>query len=48
MRWDDEIKLFDTKADKYKKLIIQNPEPHEDGYYGGINDQGVAFISTFV
>lgn len=48
MRWDDEIKLFDTPADKYKKLIIQNPNPHEDGYYGGINDQGVAFVSTFV
>lgn len=48
MRWDDEIKLFDTKADKYKKLIIQNPDEKEDGYYGGINENGVAFISTFV
>jgi len=48
MRWDDEIKLFDSKADKYKKLIIQNPDPHEDGYYGGINEKGVAYISTFV
>ena len=48
MRWDDEIKLFDSKADKYKKLIIQNPDPHEDGYYGGINEKGVAYVSTFV
>ncbi len=48
MRWDDEIKLFDTETDKYKKLIIQNPDQHEDGYYGGINEKGVAFVSTFV
>lgn len=48
MRWDDEIKLFNSKADKFKKLIIQNPDPHEDGYYGGINEKGVAYISTFV
>lgn len=48
MEWKDEIKLFNTKADKYKKLIIQNPDPHEDGYYGGINEKGVAYISTFV
>lgn len=48
MRWDDEIKLFKTKTDKYKKLIIQNPDPNEDGYYGGINEKGVAFTSTFV
>jgi len=48
MRWDDEIKLFDTKVDKYKKLIIQNPNPNEDGYYGGINEKGVAFTSTYV
>lgn len=48
MRWDDEIKLFDSKIDKYKKLIIQNPNPQEDGYYGGINEKGVVFISTFV
>ena len=48
MRWDDEIKLFNTKDDKFKKLIIQNPDPKEDGYYGGINEKGVAFISTFV
>lgn len=48
MRWDDEIKLFDSKTDKLKKLIIQNPDPREDGYYGGINEKGVAYISTFV
>lgn len=48
MRWDDEIKLFDSSNDKFKKLIIQNPNPREDGYYGGINEGGVAFISTFV
>jgi predicted choloylglycine hydrolase len=48
MRWDDEIKLFDSEADKFKKLIIQNPDPREDGYYGGINEKGVAYISTFV
>lgn len=48
MRWDDEIKLFNTPADRYKKLIIQNPDLHEDGYYGGINERGVAFVSTFV
>lgn len=48
MRYEDEIKLFDSPTDRYKKLIIQNPVPYEDGYYGGINAQGVAFISTFV
>ena len=48
MRWDDEIKLFDTPEDKYKKLIIQNPDEHEDGYYGGINEKGVAYIATYV
>ncbi len=48
MRWDDEMKRFDTKIDKFKKLIIQNPDPHQDGYYGGINEKGVAFVSTFV
>lgn len=48
MRWDDEIKLFSSKADRFKKYIIQNPDPHEDGYYGGINEKGVAFVSTFV
>lgn len=48
MRWDDEIKLFDAETDKFKKWIIQNPNPHEDGYYGGINEKGVAFISTYV
>jgi hypothetical protein len=48
MRRDDEIKLFDSKNDKYKKLIIQNPNPNEDGYYGGMNEKGVTFISTFV
>jgi len=48
MRWDDEIKLFSSKADKLKKLIVQNPDPNEDGYYGGINEKGVAFVATFV
>lgn len=48
MRYEDEIKLFDSPTDKYRKLIIQNPIPYEDGYYGGINEAGVAFISTFV
>lgn len=48
MRYEDEIALFDSPADKYRKLIIQNPVPYEDGYYGGINEAGVAFISTFV
>ncbi len=48
MRWDDEIKLFQTQEDRYKKLIIQNPNPREDGYYGGINEKGVAFVATFV
>jgi len=48
MRYEDEIKLFDYPTDRYRKLIIQNPVPYEDGYYGGINEQGVAFISTFV
>lgn len=48
MRYEDEIALFDSPADKYRKLIIQNPIPYEDGYYGGINENGVAFISTFV
>lgn len=48
MRWDDEIKLFNTAEDSFKKLIIQNPDPNEDGYYGGINERGVAFVSTYV
>lgn len=48
MRWDDEIKFFDSTQDRYKKLIIQNPKPKEDGYYGGINEKGVAYVSTFV
>lgn len=48
MRYEDEIKLFDSPTDRYRKLIIQNPIPYEDGYYGGINEKGVAFISTFV
>lgn len=48
MRWDDEIKLFDTPADACKKLLIQNPDPHEDGYYGGINEYGVAMVATYV
>lgn len=48
MRWDDEIKLFNSKIDKHKKLLIQNPNPKEDGYYGGINERGVAYVSTFV
>lgn len=48
MRIDDEIKLFNTKEDKYQKLIIQNPKPKEDGYYGGINEKGVGFVATFV
>jgi predicted choloylglycine hydrolase len=48
MRWDDEIKLFNSSDDQYRKLIVQNPDPHEDGYYGGINEKGVAFVSTFV
>ena len=48
MRWDDEIKLFNSDQDTCRKLIIQNPDPNEDGYYGGVNEYGVAFISTFV
>lgn len=48
MRWDDEIKLFSSPQDRFQKLIIQNPNPKEDGYYGGINNQGVAYISTYV
>ncbi|MEI6155024.1 MAG: carcinine hydrolase/isopenicillin-N N-acyltransferase family protein [Deltaproteobacteria bacterium] len=48
MRYEDECRLFATPQDTYKKLIIQNPIPHEDGYYGGINECGVAFVSTFV
>lgn len=48
MRWDDELKLFNSKSDKFQKLIIQNPNLREDGYYGGINEKGVAYISTFV
>lgn len=48
MRHEDEIALFNSPSDKFRKLVIQNPIPYEDGYYGGINDQGVAFISTFV
>ena len=48
MRLNDEIKLFKTKSDKYKKLIIQNPDPKEDGYYGGINEKGIAIVATFL
>lgn len=48
MRYEDEIALFDTPQDKSRKLIIQNPISYEDGYYGGINENGVAFVSTFV
>jgi|GEM_PF-1097368 len=48
MRWDDEIRLYNKPEDRFKKLIVQNPNPNEDGYYGGINDQGVAYISTYV
>lgn len=48
MRYEDEIALFDKPQDKYRKLIIQNPVPYEDGDYGGINEAGVAFVSTFV
>lgn len=48
MRYEDEIALFDSPQDKYRKLIIQNPVPHEGGYYGGINERGVAYVSTFV
>lgn len=48
MRWDDEIKLYNTPADKYQKWIIQNPDINQDGYYGGINENGVAFVATYV
>lgn len=48
MRWHDEIRLFNSPIDKYKKLIIQNPDPHQDGYYGGINEKGVTFVATYV
>lgn len=48
MRWDDEIKLFSSASDTYKKYIIQNPNPNEDGFYAGMNEKGVAFVSTFV
>lgn len=48
MRWDDEIKLFATSADSCKKLIVQNPDPHSDGFYGGINEHGVAIVATYV
>lgn len=48
MRWDDEIRLFDTPDDTYKKMIVQNPDFRQDGYYGGINEKGVSYVSTFV
>ncbi len=48
MRFDDEIKLFNSKADKFRKLIVQNPDQREDGYYGGINEKGVVFVATFL
>ena len=48
MRWDDQIKLYNTKSDKLKKLLIENPDPHQDGYYGGINERGVALVATYV
>ncbi len=49
MQWDDEIKLFNEKGvDSLKKYIVQNPDPNADGYYGGINEKGVAIVATFV
>lgn len=48
MRWDDEIKLFAEPEDKLPKLIVQNPVAHEDGFYGGINSEGVAVVATYV
>lgn len=48
MRWDDEIKLFKTPVDRFQKLLIQNPDLNQDGYYGGINEKGVAFVATYV
>ena len=33
MRWDDEIKLFNTPADRFKKLIVKNPD---DGLTNGV------------
>ncbi|MEI7578417.1 MAG: carcinine hydrolase/isopenicillin-N N-acyltransferase family protein [bacterium] len=48
MRWDDEIKLFAEAGDKFRKLLVQNPNPKEDGYYGGINEKGVAIVATYV
>lgn len=48
MRWDDELKLFFSKEDRFRKMIIQNPDPKQDGFYGGINEKGVSFVSTYV
>jgi predicted choloylglycine hydrolase len=49
MRWDDEIKLFNNpNYDKFKKLIVQNPDQNQDGFYGGINEKGVAIVATYV
>lgn len=48
MRWDDEIALFDTAADSVAKWIVQNPDPNQDGYYGGLNAHGVALVATYV
>jgi predicted choloylglycine hydrolase len=48
MRWDDELARFHTGDDKLAKIIIQNPDPNEDGIYGGINEAGVAYISTYI
>jgi predicted choloylglycine hydrolase len=48
MRWDDEIALFHSPADSVAKWIVQNPDPNQDGYYGGINAHGVALVATYV
>lgn len=27
---------------------MQNPDPNQDGYYGGLNAHGVALVATYV
>jgi hypothetical protein len=49
MRWDDDITLYsEPKIDKIAKYLIENPDKHADGYYGGINTAGVAVVATYV
>lgn len=48
MKMRDGIKLFDSGTGRPKKLIVHNPDSHGDGYYGGMNEKGVAYVATSI